>query len=371
MNGSANGKAPVLQLDALTGLRGIAAWLVVFYHIRLSLTALLPSDAIAFLAKGYLAVDLFFMLSGFVMWLNYGDRFAQNGLRETPSFLWKRVARIWPLHALILVGMIGFVVLLILTNRPLDDYPLGELPLHITLVQNWGFTDALSWNHPAWSISTELGAYLVFPIIVCAIAWCRLSPLVLFAILAAALAGIYAFFSLNGLTELGDNIAQMGLMRCIIEFFIGIVLANIWQRFGQGFYATLAWSLAACIAVLIGAFANVPETAFMPILIASILMVFASNAGRLAAALSAKPLLWMGDISYATYLVHYFAFILFKIAFVGPDLQLGWMQLAAFLIGILAISAALFYGFEKPAQRWMNMRSPFGKAPPLQSSPSA
>ncbi|MEO9461655.1 MAG: acyltransferase [Marinomonas sp.] len=370
MSGPATGKAPVLQLDALTGLRGIAAWLVVFYHIRLSLTALLPSDTIAFLAKGYLAVDLFFMLSGFVMWLNYGDRFAQNGLRETPSFLWKRVARIWPLHALIMAGMIAFAALLIVTKRPIDEYPLGELPLHIMLVQNWGFTDALSWNHPAWSISTELGAYLVFPLIVCAIAWRQLSAPVLLAILGAALAGLYGFFALNGLTDLGDNIAQMGLVRCIIEFFIGIVLANIWQRFGQGLSATLCWALAACAAALIGMFANVPETAFMPVLIASILMIFASNAGKFAAVLSAKPLLWLGDISYATYLVHYFAFILFKIAFVGPDLQLSWMQLAAFLAGIMAMSAALYCGFEKPAQRWMNARSPFAKSVRMKPSPS-
>ncbi len=50
------------HLDALTGIRGLAAWLVVLYHIRLSLTALLPGEVIVALAKGYLAVDLFFML---------------------------------------------------------------------------------------------------------------------------------------------------------------------------------------------------------------------------------------------------------------------------------------------------------------------
>ncbi|MFN5779758.1 MAG: acyltransferase, partial [Novosphingobium sp.] len=58
------------HLDALTGIRGLAAWLVVLYHIRLSLTALLPGEVIVALAKGYLAVDLFFMLSGFVIWYN-------------------------------------------------------------------------------------------------------------------------------------------------------------------------------------------------------------------------------------------------------------------------------------------------------------
>ena len=67
--------APPRHLDALTGLRGIAAWMVVLFHIRLSLTGLLPGWAIAGLGKGYLAVDLFFMLSGFVLWLTWERRF--------------------------------------------------------------------------------------------------------------------------------------------------------------------------------------------------------------------------------------------------------------------------------------------------------
>src|SRR5690606_30640729 len=62
------------RLDALTGIRGIAAWLVVFYHVRFSFLTLFPPEAISALGKGYLAVDLFFVLSGFVLWFNYGEK---------------------------------------------------------------------------------------------------------------------------------------------------------------------------------------------------------------------------------------------------------------------------------------------------------
>ena len=66
----------------------------------------------------------------------------------------------------------------------------------------------------------------------------------------------------------------------------------------------------------------------------------------------------MGEISYSTYLVHSLAFTLFKIAFVGPTLQLGWAALAAYLAVVLVLSAALYHWLEKPAQRWLNHRPP-------------
>jgi peptidoglycan/LPS O-acetylase OafA/YrhL len=94
------------HLDALTGIRGIAAWGVVLYHIRLSLTGLLPAPVIAVFAKGYLAVDLFFILSGFVIWYNYAARIADGGAGAARLFLWRRFARVWPLHGAILAGFL-------------------------------------------------------------------------------------------------------------------------------------------------------------------------------------------------------------------------------------------------------------------------
>jgi peptidoglycan/LPS O-acetylase OafA/YrhL len=83
------------ELRTLTSLRGIAAWFVVLYHIRLSIAGLAPG-AVAFFAKGYLAVDFFFLLSGFVIWLSWGDRLRKERWRAVPGFLHKRLARIWP-----------------------------------------------------------------------------------------------------------------------------------------------------------------------------------------------------------------------------------------------------------------------------------
>jgi len=100
------------------------------------------------------------------------------------------------------------------------------------------------------------------------------------------------------------------------------------------------------------------ETLFVPAAFAAILMACALDRGPLSKALSTPFMLWIGETSYATYLMHFFAFILFKIAFVGPDLQIGWIELMLFCIGVQIGAAILYRWFEKPAQRWLNARIP-------------
>ena len=359
------------QLHALTGLRGLAAWLVVFYHARVALVALLGEDAVIAMGKGYLAVDLFFMLSGFVMWLNYGGRLRQQGLAGAPHFWWRRFARIWPLHALVLGAMAGFAALLALTGRPADGYPWAELPAHLLLVQNWGFTTELTWNHPAWSISTELGAYLLFPFLVLALPIEKWRVPALLAAVAGLALALHLYFALQGLDRLVLDITKTGLVRCLIEFAIGIVLARLWQEWrGRGIVAGL---LAPGSAVLLaaGLWLGAPETAFVPLVFAGGLLSLALATGPVAQLFASRPLRWLGDVSYATYLAHFFAFILFKIAFVGPDAQLTAPQLGGFLALVLALSAILYHGFELPAQRWLNARAPQRIRPtrPLSAAP--
>ena len=139
---------PAGELRALTGARGIAAWLVVFFHIRLSIAGT-PAPLAHVFAKGYLAVDFFFLLSGFVIWLSWGERLHDNRWVAVGPFLRKRFARVWPLHAVMLAATVALALLLVATGRadPVD-FPFPELPLNVLLLQNWGFTDRLAWNVP-------------------------------------------------------------------------------------------------------------------------------------------------------------------------------------------------------------------------------
>ena len=351
-------RKPVPQLDALTGIRGIAAWFVVLFHVRFSLATLVPPGTVAMLGKGYLAVDLFFMLSGFVMWLNYGARLRQGGMGEVRAFWWRRFARIWPLHAAILTCLVPFALVLLATGRNGGNYPFPELPLHYLLVQNWGFTQHLSWNHPAWSISTEMAAYILFPVLALGLPWERLRPPLLIGGAAALCLALHLLFALNGETGLGVRVEIFGLPRCLIEFSLGMVLCRFWQQCeGRRVAAWLAGAMGAG-AIALGLYAALPETAFLPAAFALLLLALALGQGPVSALLGSRPLRWLGDISYSTYLVHFPLFVLFKLLFVGPSLQLGWAGLAAFLALVLAASALLYRLLEKPAQRWLNRHPP-------------
>jgi peptidoglycan/LPS O-acetylase OafA/YrhL len=346
------------HLDALTGMRGIAAWLVVLYHIRLSLLSLVPVGVIRVLARGYLAVDVFFILSGFVLWYNYAPRLRAGGLAEAGHFLWRRVARIWPLHIVILGLFVAFALMLVATGRDASVYPFGELPLHVLLMQNWGFTTDLTWNTPAWSISTEMAASLAFPLVVAAAVWERLPTLALAALAAAVLGAIPLYFWADNDTVLGADIARLGLMRCLLEFTLGNLLCLLWLRWRDRRHAAKAALAAAAVFLAAGLALRLPETAFVPATFAALLMTLATGRGPVIRALGRPLLRYLGEISYSTYLAHMFLWLAFKLAFVGPSLQLGWGQLGGFLLLVLAASAAFYHGVEKPAQRWMNRHQP-------------
>ena len=164
------------ELRQLTGARGIAAWAVVLYHLRQSIEGL-PAPVEAVFAKGYLAVDFFFLLSGFVIWLAWHDRIAG----AAPRFWQKRIARIVPLHLAMLAFAVALALLAAARGRPDPAFPWAELPLHLLLVQAWGTIGALHWNDPAWSISAELAAYLLVPLLIRGVDWRRWSTPALIA----------------------------------------------------------------------------------------------------------------------------------------------------------------------------------------------
>jgi peptidoglycan/LPS O-acetylase OafA/YrhL len=340
------------RLAPLTGIRGIAAWLVVLYHVRGSLADILPAAAIAILGKGYLAVDVFFVLSGFVIWLNYADAVATGGWAATGRYLWRRFARVWPLHAALLGAFVALAGLLAATGRDTSDYPLAELPLHLLLIQNWGMTGALTWNDPAWSISTEFAAYLLFPLLAVGAARLpRFRSTALLGLAAALCALIWAYFTAHGHESLGAEIPRLGLGRCLGQCALGCLACALWRR-GAGTAA--GWAGCAFGWIGGGLLLGWPETAVVPLATFAAILTLAFGEGERVRRLGRGALLWLGEVSYSTYLSHVLLFTLFKLAFVDADLQIGWAGLAAYLTLVLAASAALHRWIERPSQRALN-----------------
>lgn len=335
------------QLDGLTALRGVAAWFVVLYHIRAS-TPWLPEGIMAAAHKGYLAVDFFFILSGFVIWLSARKDFATRGFGATPAFLRRRLARIYPLYGFMLALTISFSTVLEFTGRYAGNYPLAELPLHIVMLQNWGFTDALSWNHPDWSISTELAAYLLFPLIALA-PLARAPRWALMAAIAIVFGVMAAVLGAMGHANLGEDIPHTGLIRCLSEFTAGCLLCALWQK---GAYISTRLTLfgTALIAVICWLLSPAYELWAFPLIAASAIYMIAdfSRAGRIIW----RPLVFLGEISYATYLSHFMLFIWFKIAFVEDAANIPPPLVALYLALTFAASALLYQWVEVPGRRF-------------------
>lgn len=333
------------ELLPLTAIRGLAAWWVVLFHLRFLLAPWIPAAALAVLARGNLAVDLFFILSGFVMALNYGDRVGAGGFDAYRDFLFRRFARIYPLHCLVLLAFAGYALAAVRFGASrLADQSWGYFAQSLFLVQNWGFSGAAGWNVPAWSISTEALAYLLFPLLLVLVRPARRPLWALAAALVLLGLSVEPFFWLLGY-PFPNAVAQTGLFRCLVQFAMGMALYGLWCRLPR-----TRWLPAAAIAtaaLLAAAFAlwNAPVVA---IAWAALILGLARMPGT--GVLEAPALVWLGRVSYATYLVHYLLLTLFKYAFVTAGQPVSPPRLVLYLLGVLSASAILYHGFERPAQ---------------------
>lgn len=336
------------DLVPLTSLRGLAAWWVVLFHMRALLEPWLPAPVMHFLGAGNLAVDLFFLLSGFVIYLNYADRLASGRMRVR-EFLFRRFARIYPLHALILLGFLLYVAAaLLFGSARIEEENFDYFLASIFLVQNWGFADTLTWNVPAWSISAEMAAYLLFPALLAILApWRRPGWLLVAGTIALGLA-VHAFFALFHFPY-PDAVPQTGLVRCLLQFVMGMLVCELYRRLaGQ---ARLALPLLGLVCGFTAAYA-LAAAPVVPLIWASLILGLALAAKNRT--LNWKPLFWLGNISYATYLCHYLAIKIFKFLFVVEGETVGLLPILGLMAAILALSAAFYHGFERPVQRRLN-----------------
>jgi peptidoglycan/LPS O-acetylase OafA/YrhL len=332
------------ELLALTAVRGLAAWWVVLFHLRAFLAPHVPASVLAFLSMGNLAVDFFFILSGFVIYLNYGGRV--DGWRSTGDFLFRRFARVYPLHLLMLLGFAAYyLAAAAFGDESLGDQDLPYFAASLLLVQNWGFIDYLAWNVPAWSISVEGLAYLLFPALLPLLAPASRPAWLLAALVAVLGLSVHLFFLAFGY-PFPDAVPHTGLFRCLAQFAIGMLLCELYRRSAGGRGAPTLFVAAAILA-----------SAWFLLDAPVVPLVWAALVLGLALArrtpLDGAPLVWLGKISYATYLSHYLVLTLFKYLFVEEGRTVAPALLGLYLLAVLIASAALYHGFERPAQRWL------------------
>jgi peptidoglycan/LPS O-acetylase OafA/YrhL len=325
-----------------------------YYHFVLGLH-LRHLPALAFFAHGYLWVDLFFILSGFVLAYGHSHRFSRQYRPAAHlSFLVSRFARIFPLYAIVTVESACLLV------WRTDHSGLGILALNLLMVQAWGL--AASLEGAAWSVSTEWAAYLLFPLLLGVSVQPRrrvavVTACVMFAALAvlACSAGPYGYAGQgrSGALDIYSAATPAPLLRCLTEFVLGLVMFRVagHERVrGCSWTGPLALGAAALVAVTMSFGLDLATV----LLFCLLLVALSQQRGTLSALLGAAIPYRLGQWSYSIYLLHD------KFIHLGDQLRVWLSSRVPFATSVamlmtsfvvVAVSALVFACVERPLRR--------------------
>lgn len=337
------------EIRALTGARGVAACWVMAYHTAYAYPSTTALGRL--IHHGYLAVDFFFLLSGFVLARGHGARFAAGcDAAAYGDFLRRRLARIYPLYG-------AAILLLVLAARAA---PPATLAANLLMVQSWG-AGWPSLDGPGWSISCEWLAYLLFPLLCRGFLGARATRAGALAAVAAMIVAALAALPPRwigaapprvGPLDIWTGIGPGPALRCLAEFGIGIVLhrtthAPLGVRL-RGAGALWTAVAAAALAVLC-----LPGTDLAVVaLFAALVLGLSGERGAIARLLGAAPVAFLGTISYSIYLAHAPMLAAWQHAFTRdlPPLPAA-ARVAIAWASILLVASASHYGLERPARR--------------------
>lgn len=286
------------DLRALTTLRFLAALWVVLYTAWPHLDVGFVPVAVT---KGYLGVETFFILSGFILSHVYLEAAGEKRFRYG-GFLWARLARVYPLHLVTLFGMIGLGVVATAAGMSIDGSLTNwrDLPAHLTLTHAWGLAGSSAFNHPSWSISAEWAAYLGFPAFAF-VAWRLRDWPVLATVLAAGFAlALYAAFEPLAGYSLTEATFRWGALRIVPCFALGCALYLIHRRGGVPFAGPVA--LVSGVAVLVSASLGLWD-AITVLAAGGLILGLGSLENSRAGVLGSKFGVYLGEISYSIYMV--------------------------------------------------------------------
>jgi peptidoglycan/LPS O-acetylase OafA/YrhL len=285
-----------------------------------------------------LFVDFFFILSGFVIAINYSS--SVGTAKDILIFLRRRLARVYPLY---LVTMLCFVGLFVLgkSSHP-ENYSASSIIAQLSLVQQWQINPPLPFNFPAWSISAEWAMYLLFPLMVWIchrVGWLSLA-------IVALCSALTIYFLVDGGVM---HRPVWNALRALPTFSLGVLLARLDSNKTIGNGASVG----------VGAFAlSVIAMLFHQNPVITVAL-FCSAIFLTASDKNPKPIYQsdafkvLGDASYSVYMLHA---VIFTVAFKGllprffegnPPFYFGLILSAL----IVPISIFSFYLFENPARK--------------------
>ena len=368
-------------LSTLTPLRGIAALFVVVMHAHLFLGRIVSPTLTHFVAEGWLWVDFFFMLSGFVLSHVYSQTFAEPVSRlRFRKYISARFARVYPLHFFTLLWVAIITIVIRQATNPIDPFLLPifsyrAIPASLLLVQSLHLFTVPPLNTPSWSLSTEWWVYLIFPALVYGLQRCSAwgKGLVLLTTAGLYVMLMYYIAPNFGLTHTVtiDLMADWGLFRCLAGFILGMLCYETyrqnWGRLVLGSSLFFVLSFGAVLVTMHRAAHDLFIIALFPFIILSA----AYQTGWVKRLLDAPPLQRLGDWSFSIYMVHMpiiftvylvqvFAGSDISVYFnpnpVNPDYANGQLMAVLLVLLTLIISALTYRFIEVPIRNYLNDR---------------
>lgn len=350
-----------MKLNQLAGLRGICAWWVVFYHTLWLMDDSVSGPVRKVVAHGYLAVDLFFLLSGFVIFLSYHATLTDTSAQSVGKFYWNRLTRIYPLHIVMLGAYLmlfaAFTFLSTSGSAP-ASYTWSLFIQNLFLVHMWVGSD-LGWNVPSWSISSEWFVYLFFPLMAFGLRKLRGGIAVHLIVIVLLAVLLHLIYSLGGLKSLGSDIPRMALVRTMLEFLMGVLIGSLFVHH-KAFLEKYRSAALAGFVILCALYtaAAIPDYSLIPIAFAFLIAYLSVSSSWITSVLSTQPLVYLGEISYSTYMVHYLVYDVLKAGFVSNTHQVNQIYVWLSFVAVFVLSVLLHHGVDMPSQKYFRRRPP-------------
>jgi peptidoglycan/LPS O-acetylase OafA/YrhL len=399
-NGSGK-QASIPHIRQLTGIRALAAVWVLLFHFRPELLAAFPFlwPLIPVFNVGYLGVDLFFILSGFILTFTHLDRMTTRwGPRKVVGFLWLRLSRIWPLLFFMLLVWGVYNAFLTIHNR--DPRMFAALRPerfldHALLIHAWT-TEHHDWNPVDWSLSAEWLAYLVFGVLVVVLAKFRqflstraMIAMALISVLPIVLVGLGFQDGSDLLWHQNDIVAGIVPLRVLCEFAAGAMVALLVLRHGaEGRVPALLRPSVLFVVIIAGVYliqafdpyvnnrfgpwefnghtmwGSIETVLLVPVFLLLIGALAVSGRDPFSRALASRFLVWGGKVSFALYLCHWLFLDAVRRVIQNLGIADGsapWLY-RGMVVGAIAaavLSAHLLFRFvEEPCRRAMRKMLP-------------